>query len=154
MLILNVNGVLCYVPQCVILQKNAQVFGKNIDKSKVEVRNGIEHFFLNVLKKFYIAIWSCMKLEDALEVFPMLMPEKFVEFVFIWGHEQCLKTSCQIIPKSYHYINDLKCVYYVCCGLPYGMEDQTLLVDDEPNKTLQNPKWSGFFGNLFEVRFC
>jgi hypothetical protein len=62
------------------------VFGKNIDKSKVEVRTRIEHFLFNFLKKF-IAIWSCMKLEDVLEVFPMLMPKKFMEFIFIWGHE-------------------------------------------------------------------
>jgi hypothetical protein len=63
-----------------------RVFGKKIDKSKVKVRDGIEHFLSNFLKKL-IAIWSCMKLEDVLEVFPMLMPEKFVEFIFIWGHE-------------------------------------------------------------------
>jgi hypothetical protein len=130
------------------------MFGKNIDKSKVEVRDGIEHFFSNVFNKFYIAIWSCMKLEDVLEAFPMLMLKKFVEFVFIWGHEQCLKTSCQIIPRSYYFINDLKCMYCVCCGLLYGMEDQTLLIDDEPSKVLQNPKWSGFFGSLYGVRFC
>jgi hypothetical protein len=36
-------------------------------------------------------------------------------------------------------------MYYTCCGLPYGKEDQTLLIDDEPNKVIQNPKWSGFF---------
>jgi hypothetical protein len=77
-----------------------------------------------------------------------------VEFVSISGHEQCLKTSCQIIPRSNYYINDLKCVYYVCRGLPYGMEDQTLLIDDKPSKTFQNPKWSGFFWNLSRVRFC
>jgi hypothetical protein len=48
--------VLCAI-MC-FLQKNTQVLGKNIDKNKVEVRNGIEHYFFNVLKKFYIAIWS------------------------------------------------------------------------------------------------
>jgi hypothetical protein len=36
-------------------------------------------------------------------------------------------------------------VYYACRMLPYGMEDQTLLIDDEPNKTFWNPKWSDFF---------
>ncbi len=68
------NDVLCYVPQCVVLQRNARVFEKNIDKSKVEVRDGIEHFLSKDLKKFYIVIWSCMKLEDVLEVFIMSMP--------------------------------------------------------------------------------
>jgi len=66
-----VNGVLCYVPQCVVLQGNAQVFGRNINKSKVEVRTGIKHFLSNVFLKFYIVIWSWMKLEDVLKVLPM-----------------------------------------------------------------------------------
>jgi hypothetical protein len=150
MLILNVNGMLCYVPQCVVQQGNARVFGRNIDKNKVEVRIGVEHFISNVFKKFYIAIWPCMKLEDVLEVLPMLMLEKFMdEFVFIWGCEQCLKTSSQITPRSYYYIKDLKHVYYACCGLPYGMEDQILPFDDKPSKVLQNPKWSGFFLESF-----
>jgi hypothetical protein len=113
------------------------VFGKNIDKNKVEVRVGVEHFLSNVLKKFYIAICSCMKLEDVLEVLMMLMLEKFVdEFVFIWGCEQCSNFFGQIILGSYYYIKDLKHVYYACCGLAYGMEDQTLLIDDKPNKVL------------------
>jgi hypothetical protein len=51
----------------------------------------------------------------------------------------------EITPESYYYLNDLKNVYYVCRGLPYGKEDQTLLINDEPNKALWNPKWSGFF---------
>jgi hypothetical protein len=113
------------------------MLGGNIDKNKVEVRTGVEHFLSNVLKKLYIAIWSCMRLEDVWEVLPMLMLKKFVdEFVFIWGREQCSKTFGQIIPRSYYYIKDLKRVYYACHGLPYGMENQTLLIDDEPSKTL------------------
>jgi len=57
LLILNVNCMLCYVPQCVVQQGNAQVFGRNIDKSKVEVKTRVENFVSNVFKKFYIAIW-------------------------------------------------------------------------------------------------
>jgi hypothetical protein len=53
--------------------------------------------------------------------------------------------SGQISPGSHYYWKDLKWVYYVCLGLPYGKKDQTLLIDDEPTKTLWNPKWSGFF---------
>jgi hypothetical protein len=30
-------------------------------------------------------------------------------------------------------------MYYACHMLPYGKEDQTLLIDDEPNKALWNP---------------
>ncbi len=36
-------------------------------------------------------------------------------------------------------------MYYGCCGLLYGKEDQTLLIDDEPSKTFWNPNWSDFF---------
>jgi hypothetical protein len=61
------------------------VFGKIVDKTKVEIKVGVENF-LN--KAFHIAIWSCMKLEDVLEVLPMLMLESFLNwFVFIWGCE-------------------------------------------------------------------
>jgi len=52
----------------------------------------------------------------------------------------------EITPKSYYHIKDLKRVYYACSGLPYGMENQTLLIDDEPNKVLQN----GFFLKSFK----
>ncbi len=38
-----------------------------------------------------------------------------------------------ITPKSYYWIKDLKQVYYACHGLPFGIIDQTLLIDDEPN---------------------
>jgi hypothetical protein len=51
LLIFSVNSVLCYVPQCAILQGNAQVFGKNIDKNKVEVRVGISNIFFPMLLK-------------------------------------------------------------------------------------------------------
>jgi hypothetical protein len=42
-------------------------------------------------------------------------------------------------------LKDLKWVYYACFGLPYGKEDKTLLIDNEPTKVLWNPKWSGVF---------
>jgi hypothetical protein len=95
----------------------------------------VEDFLVKTFENFYVAIWSCMKLEDVLEVLPMLMPKFFVDrFVFIWGHEQCSKTTSQISPRSHYYLKDLKHIYYGCCGLPYGKEDQTLLIDDEPSK--------------------
>ncbi len=81
---LSVNGVFCYFPQFVVLQRNAWLFGRNIDKSKVEVK----HFLVHTFEIFYIAIWSCMKLEDVLEVLLMLILDSFVDqFVFIWGHK-------------------------------------------------------------------
>jgi hypothetical protein len=87
-----------------------------------------------------------MKSEDVLEVLHMLILETFLEwFVFIWGHKQCSKRSSQNCPRSYYYLKDLKRVYYNYCGLPHGEDNQTLLIDDEPNKALQNPKWNGFF---------
>jgi hypothetical protein len=41
-------------------------------------------------------------------------------------------------------------VYYGCYGQPYGKEDQTLIIDDESNKALWNPKWNGFFLESFK----
>jgi hypothetical protein len=91
-----------------------------------------------------------MKLEDVLEVLPMLIPETFLEwFIFILGHKQCSNTFGQISLGSYYYLMYLKRMHYDCCGLPYGKEDQTLLVDDEPNKVLWNLNWSDFFLKSF-----
>jgi len=73
LLILSVNGVLCYFPQCVVLQGNARMFGINIDSTKVEIRARMEHFLSTTFEHFYIRIWSCMKLEDVLKVLPMLI---------------------------------------------------------------------------------
>jgi len=44
--------------------------------------------------------------------------------------------SGEISLGFHYYLKDLKCVYYGCCGKDYGEEDQTLLIDDEPNKVL------------------
>jgi hypothetical protein len=41
LLVLNVNIMLCYFPPLVVLQGNAKVFGKDVDKTKVEVRVGV-----------------------------------------------------------------------------------------------------------------
>ncbi len=116
-------------------------------RAKLKLRLEFQSFSFQWFKKVpQIAIWFCMKFEDVLEVLPMLMPKKFVnEFIFIWKSKQCLKTFGQITLGSYYYIKNLKRVYYACRMLPYGMEDQTLLIDDEPNKTFWNPKWSDFF---------
>jgi hypothetical protein len=109
----------------------------------VEVRTRVEDFLAKAFEKSYVTIWSCMKLEDVLEVLPMLMFKNFVGwFVFIWGHEQCSKTIGQISPRSHYYLKDLKHVYYNYCGLPYGKEDQTLVIDDEPNKRYGQMQWS------------
>jgi hypothetical protein len=42
-------------------------------------------------------------------------------------------------------LKDLDQFYLACRGLHYGDKDQTLFIDDEPSKALQNPKWSGLF---------
>jgi len=141
---------LCYFPPSVVLQGNARVFGKNVDKTKVEVRVGMEKIFSKKFQKFHIKIWCCMKLEDVLNILPMLMFESFLDqLVFIWGHEQCSKMSDEISPESHYYLKDLKHVYYDCCGKDYGKEDQTLLIDNEPSKAFQNPKWIGLFSESF-----
>ncbi len=88
LLVFNVNGVLCYFPPLTILQGNARVLGKNVNKTKVEIKIGIKIFLNKAFQKFHIAIWSYMKFEDILEVLPMFVLESSLEqFVFIWGHE-------------------------------------------------------------------
>jgi hypothetical protein len=47
-------------------------------------------------------------------------------------------------------LKDLTKIYFACHGLPYGKGKQTLFIDDEPNETLRNPKWSGFFTKSFK----
>ncbi len=70
---------ICYFPQFSILQGNARMFGKNIDSNKVKVKAGMKHFFACAFENFYIAIWSYMKLEDVLEVLPMLISNTFLD---------------------------------------------------------------------------
>ncbi len=102
----------------------------------------MEHFLFMTFNYFYIGIWSYMKLEDVLEVLPMLVPKNLLDlFVFIWGREQCSKTCGEISFESHYYLMDLKRVYYACRGLPYGKGDQTFLINNEPNKALQNLNW-------------
>jgi hypothetical protein len=40
--------------------------------------------------------------------------------------------------ETYYYFKDLSCVYFAYGGLPYGKEDQTLFIDDEPSKAFKN----------------
>jgi hypothetical protein len=108
-----------------------------LTRPKVEVRIGVEDFLMKAFEKFYVAIWSYMKLRDVLGVLPMFMLENFVdESIFIWGREQCSKMVGQISPMSHYYLKDLKRIYDGCHGLPYGKENQTLLIDNEFNKAI------------------
>jgi hypothetical protein len=55
---------MCYFPPFVLLQGNQSV--------------------LLSIEKTYIANWSCMLLEDVMQVLPLLMPLVFVDqFIFI-----------------------------------------------------------------------
>jgi hypothetical protein len=56
------------------------MFGRNVNKTKVKVRVRVGNFLAKAFEKFYVTIWSCMKLEDVLKAFPMLMPNNFVDF--------------------------------------------------------------------------
>jgi hypothetical protein len=108
----------------------------------MEVRTKVENFLAKAFLKIYVTIWSCTKLKDMLEVLPMLMFDNFVnQFVFIWGHEQCSKMSSEISPRSHYYLKDLKGMQYACHRLPYGEEDQTLLIDNEPSNAFWVPNW-------------
>jgi hypothetical protein len=118
LLIFSVNGLLCCFPPSAVLQGNVRLFGRNVDKAKVEVTMERKIFLRRHLKKNYVTTWSYMKLEDVLEVLSMFMLN-----VFIWGHEQCSKIVGQISLGSHYYLKDFKHIYYGCCGLPYGKED-------------------------------
>jgi hypothetical protein len=49
------------------------MFGRNIDKKKIEIKTRVEHFLFMAFNYFYIGIWFYMKLEDVSEIFPILM---------------------------------------------------------------------------------
>jgi hypothetical protein len=55
------------------------MFGRNVDKAKMEVRAKVWDSLVKAFEKFYVTIWSCMKLEDVLEVLPMHMLENFMD---------------------------------------------------------------------------
>jgi hypothetical protein len=57
--------------------------------------------------------------------------------------------SGQLTTRNYYCLKDLSCVYSACQGLPYGKEDQTLFINDKPNKVLQNSKSNGLFFGVF-----
>jgi hypothetical protein len=62
--------------------------GKKLNVSKLEICVGVHGFLSQAFLHFYIAICSCMLLEDVLEILPLLMPKTFInQFVFVWGHE-------------------------------------------------------------------
>jgi hypothetical protein len=52
LLILSVNDVLCYFSCLVVLEGNVRVFGKNVDKTKVELRARVENFLATTFQKF------------------------------------------------------------------------------------------------------
>ncbi len=53
----NVNGVLCYFPLLVVLQGNVRMFGRIVDKVKVEVNARMEDFLVEAFEKFYVTIF-------------------------------------------------------------------------------------------------
>jgi hypothetical protein len=86
--------------------------GNNININNLKMKVKMQHFLFGTFKKNYIMIWSCMLLENVMEVLHLLMPKKFVDqFLFIFGHEQCTGTSGQL---TYYYLKDLNCVYSAC----------------------------------------
>jgi len=55
------------------------VLRRNIDKGKVKVKVRMKHLLVHAFEKFYITLWSCVKLEDVFKVLPMLIPHMFVD---------------------------------------------------------------------------
>jgi len=73
---------------------------------------------------------------------------------FLWGHEQYLMTLSQFIVGNYYCLKDLNHVYSACQGLPYGKEDQTLLIDDERTKLFEIPRKVFFYKSVIEDISC
>jgi hypothetical protein len=93
LLILSVNGVLCYFPKCAIFQGDQRKTRKNLNVSKLEIRARVQDFLARAFEHFYIVIWLCMLLQNVLEILLLLMPKTLInQFVFVWGCEQCIST--------------------------------------------------------------
>jgi hypothetical protein len=125
---------------------------KNIDMSKVKVGVGVQHFFSQSFKYFYITIWSCMKLKDVLEVLPII---KGKTCIFNWSlwlkfSRIAIKISLLALDKShktlvandkgywmkekinkYKFIFWFHCIHIVTCDY-----DTTILVTIETNDVL------------------
>jgi hypothetical protein len=82
-----------------------------------------------------------MKLEDVLEVLPMLMLENLLDqFVFIWGCEQCSKRSSEISPQVSLLFKGFETSVLYLPWTTLWEGGSNILIDDEPNKVLWNPK--------------
>ncbi len=92
-----------------------------------------------------------MLVEDVFKILPLLMPKTLVDqFVFVWGHEQCITITNHLTCSIDYYLKDLDQVHLACRGLLYGDRDQTLFINDELSKALQNLKWSRLFLEPFK----
>jgi hypothetical protein len=67
--------VLCYFPKCALFQGDQRKTKKNLNVSKSQIHGGIQDFLSRTFEHFYIAIWSCMLLENVLEILPLVMPK-------------------------------------------------------------------------------
>jgi hypothetical protein len=140
---------MCYVISCIFLfemgmnESLEKILTRGKWKWKLESR--ISSLMLSIVFTLQFSfVWNL----DVLEVFPMFILIFFLEwFILIWEREHCSNTSNQISLGSYYYLKDLKKMYYNRHELPYGKENQTLLIDDKPSKALQNSKWNRIFLN-------
>jgi len=82
------------------------MFEGNIDKSNVKAKIRVEYFHFITLKKFYVAIWSCMKLKDVFEILSLLML-KFCGPICVHLRKwtMCI-TFGKITIESFYYLKD------------------------------------------------
>jgi hypothetical protein len=76
---------MCYFSDFVVKCGNAWMFRRIVDKSKLEVKVGVEHLFYMVFNCFYIGIRFYMNLRDVLEVLVMSMLNYFLDWFFKFG---------------------------------------------------------------------
>jgi hypothetical protein len=89
-------------------------------------------------------------LEDVFETLYLLMLENlWTNLCSFENMNNALKLLVKL-QLSHLLFEGLTHVYYACCGLPYKKEDPMLLIDNEPNKMFQNPKWNSLFIESFK----
>ncbi len=94
LIMLNLNNVLCYFPRNVVLQGHLHVPSSYIEVDKVERRSGQIEFLEMAFRRFHVATWSYIQLEDDLELLPLFMLRKFIKtnsFSFVASRNLSMK---------------------------------------------------------------
>jgi hypothetical protein len=148
--IFNMNGIMCYFPQKVVLQGNHYVKGSNSNVNKMEARLGSATFSFSNVQKIILQFGfvCCWKI--------------WCKFFLYWCHKYLLinlfsfgdaknAQGCWVNSLQEHIIIfRIWNVYFVCGRLHFGIKDQTRFIDNELSKALWNSKCNGLFIVFFK----